>query len=42
MPQNVPDIVSTEQHPENPNILVINFDERYQAEAVSLLPESFE
>lgn len=34
--QNVPDIVSTEQHPENPNILVINFDERYQAEAVSL------
>jgi hypothetical protein len=32
--QNVPDIVSTEQHPENPNTVVINFDERYQAEAV--------
>ncbi|KAF3041950.1 hypothetical protein E8E12_008582 [Didymella heteroderae] len=30
---NVPDIVSTEQHPENPGVLVINFDERYQAEA---------
>ncbi|KAJ4405348.1 hypothetical protein N0V91_005298 [Didymella pomorum] len=30
---NVPDIVSTEQHSENPNTLVINFDERYQAEA---------
>ncbi|KAF1924916.1 uncharacterized protein M421DRAFT_269127 [Didymella exigua CBS 183.55] len=30
---NVPDVVSTEHYPEHANILVINFDERYQAEA---------
>lgn len=36
-PQNVPDVVSTNQHPEQPNVLIITFGERYQAESVSLL-----
>lgn len=36
-PQNVPDVVSTDQHPEQPNVLIITFGERYQAESVSLL-----
>lgn len=37
MTQNVPDVASTEQHPRQPNTLIITFGERYQAESVSSL-----